>query len=365
MAGRCVVLCCEDFSLFKNMIVYRIAPEWQCDLTQLEEALARTPFQECGATQERSTGWVPPRGDEHGLLAESVGGQWVLRFMAEAKVVPGSVVAKRVKEKAERIEKETGRKPGKKESKELKDEALLDLLPMAFTKQGSMWAWIDQAARTLVLDTGSQARADEVVTVLTEALPGFALALVHTHTSPQAAMAHWLSSQEPPQGFSVDRECELKAADEAKAVVRYARHPLDIEEVQAHIAAGKLPTKLALTWDERVSFMLTEGLQLKKITFLDTVFEDKAADDGGFDTDVAIATGELSRMLPDVIEALGGEAQPGAAAAMSNLAAAPSAPGVSAAPVAVVDSRSSSSSKGTVTGPATAPIDMDPGTAPF
>ena len=331
--------------MFKNMIVYRIAPEWQCDFSQIEEALARTPFLECGATQERSTGWVPPRGDAHGLLAESVAAQWVLRFMAEAKVVPGSVVARRVKEKAERIEQETGRKPGKKESKELKDEAMLDLLPMAFTKQGSMWVWIDPAARTLVLDTSSQARADEVVTVLTEALPGFALALVHTHTSPQAAMSHWLATQEAPAGFSVDRECELKAADEAKALVRYARHPLDIEEVQAHIAAGKLPTKLALSWNERVSFMLTEGLQLKKIAFLDTVFEDKAADDGGFDTDVAIATGELSRLIPDLIEALGGEAQPGMAAASSPTA--------------------TNSASATVTGPALGPVDADPDTAPF
>ena len=328
--------------MFKNMIVYRIAPGWQCDLGQLEEALAQAPFAECGATQERSVGWVPPRGEAHGPLAESVAGQWVMRFMAESKVVPGSVVARRVQEKTDRIEQETGRKPGKKEKRELKDEALLDLLPMAFTKQGSMWVWIDQVARTLVLDTSSQARADEVVTLLTEALPGFALALLHTQTSPQAAMAHWLASQEPPAGFTVDRECELKAADEAKAVVRYSRHPLDIEEVQAHIAAGKLPTKLALSWDDRVSFMLTEGLQIKKIAFLDTVFEDKAADDGGFDTDVAIATGELSRLIPDLMEALGGESQPGVAAAQAT------------EPKSAI-----------VTGPSQPPVDSDPALAPF
>ena len=225
------------------MIVYRIAPQWQVGLEQVEEALGKAVFMECGATQERSAGFVPPRGELHGPLVESVGGQWVLRFMVEAKVLPGSVLARRVQEKAERIEQETGRKPGKKESKELKDEAKLDLLPMAFTKQGSMWVWIDCAARTLVLDTSSQARADEVVSSLVELLPpGFAVALLNTQTSPQAAMSHWLKQQEPPVGFTVDRECELKSADEEKAVVRYARHPLDIEEVQAHIAAGKLPT---------------------------------------------------------------------------------------------------------------------------
>ncbi|TNV42581.1 recombination-associated protein RdgC, partial [Corallococcus exiguus] len=132
------------------------------------------------------------------------------------------------------------RKPGKKETRELKEEAKLDLLPMAFTKQGSMWIWIDTEARLLVLDTGSQGRADEVVSLLVEALPGLSVSLLDTQTSPQAAMAHWLKEQEPPVGFSVDRECELKSADESKAVVRYARHPLDIDEIREHIAAGKL-----------------------------------------------------------------------------------------------------------------------------
>ncbi|MDA8445056.1 recombination-associated protein RdgC [Paracidovorax valerianellae] len=316
--------------MFKNMIVYRIAPQWQVDLSQVEEALAKTPFVECGATQEKSLGWVPPRGDAHGLMAESVGGQWVLRFMVESKMLPGSVLNRKVKEKAARIEQETGRKPGKKESKELKDEAKLDLLPMAFTKQGSMWVWIDPQAHWLVLDTSSQSRADEVVTLLVEALPGLSVALLDTQTSPQAAMSHWLSTQEPPVGFSVDRECELKSADEAKAVVRYARHPLDIDEVREHIAAGKLPTKLAMTWDDRVSFLLSEGLQVRKIAFLDTVFEGTKADDGGFDTDVAIATGELAKLIPDLIEALGGEGRtelggtPAAAPAADASAPAPS-----------------------------------------
>ena len=87
----------QRFSVFKNMIVYRIAPQWQVELTQVEEALARAPFLECGATQEKSLGWVPPRGEAHGPLAESVGGQWILRFMVETKVLPGSVLARRVK----------------------------------------------------------------------------------------------------------------------------------------------------------------------------------------------------------------------------------------------------------------------------
>ena len=345
--------------MLKNLIIYRISDSWTPDLRAVEAALGKSPFAECGATQERSAGWVPPRGESHAPLAESVANQWVMRFMTEAKMLPASVLNRRVNEKAAHIEATEGRKPGKKEKKELKDEAKLDLLPMAFTKQGAMWVWLDPQARTLVLDTGSQARADEVVSSLVEGLTGFALALVDTQTSAQAAMAHWLTTQESPAGFSIDRECELKAADESKAVLRYARHPLDIDEVRQHIEHGKLPTRLALTWDDRVSFVLTEGLQIRKIALLDAVMEGQSQDDGGFDADVAIATGELSRLIPDLIEALGGEGRTGLGQDLPASLQTPAAHAPATAP------RAAASGRGALTGPATAPVDTAPEEAPF
>ena len=303
--------------MFKNLIVYRIAPLFPLDLLEVQADLARAPFTPCGPTQERSCGWVPPRGEANGPMVESVGGQWIAKFFIETKDVPAQVLARRVAEKATRIEQETGRKPGKRESRDLKEEAKLDLLPMAFTKQSAMWVWIDTEAGTLVIDTSSQARADEVASALIEALPGLSLALLDTQTSAQVAMAQWLSTQEAPPGFSIDRECELKSADEEKAVVRYGRHPLDIDEVQQHIAQGKLPTKLALTWDGRVSFVLTEGLQIKKLAFLDAATQGQSGD-GGFDADVALATGELRNLIADLTEALGGESVRGMGAEVKN-----------------------------------------------
>ena len=98
--------------------------------------------------------------------------------------------------------------------------------------------------------------------------------------------------------------------------MRYSRHPLDTDEVKQHIQAGKVPTRVALSWRDRVSFVLTEALQLKKLAFLDVVFEgDGAPARGGkvdkseaFEADVAISTGELTQLIPDLLEALGGEA---------------------------------------------------------
>ena len=294
--------------VFKNIIMYRIAPDWQISPEQLEERLQPGRFVECGATQEKSLGWVEPRGHDHGPLLESVAGQWILKLMVETRALPASVLQRKVQERVAHIEASTGRKPGKKETRDLKDDIRLELLPMAFTKQSTLQVWIDREAGLLLIDAASQARADEVVTLLVQTLPGLALSLIDTQVAPVTAMSEWLISQEAPAGFSVDRECELKAADESKAVVRYARHRLDTEEVKQYVSEGKLPTRLALTWDERVSFVLTEGLQLKKLAFLDGVFEGSAKQgDDGFDADVAIATGELQKLLPDLVEALGGE----------------------------------------------------------
>ena len=294
--------------MFKNLIVYRIGPDWASTVAQVEESLAKASFVECGATQPASVGWTWPRGTAHGPFIEAVAGQWLLKLMVEHKVLPAAVVKRRTDEMAQHIEQTTGRKPGKKQTKELKEEALLELLPLAFTKQASMNVWINPGQRLLMVDASSPARADEVVTQLVKALPGLSLTLLQTAQSASMAMSEWLVTGAPPAVFSVDRECELKSADEMKSVVRYSRHALDIEEVRQHIAGGKVPTQLALTWQGRVSFVLTDTMQIKKLVFLDGVFEaQKVARDESYDADAAIATGELNKLIPDLMDALGGE----------------------------------------------------------
>ncbi|WP_114973366.1 recombination-associated protein RdgC [Rhodoferax ferrireducens] len=294
--------------MFKNAILYRAAIPEALNPIIVRDGLDAFQFTPCGASQEKSSGWTEPRGEAHGPLMEIVGDGWIFKLMTETKAVPSDVITRKAAERCAHIEETTGRKPGKKETREIKDDIKLELLPMAFTKLSSTLVWIDPADGLLLVGAGSQAKADEVVTMLVKSIPGLAVRLVDTKISPTAAMSEWLISQEPPAGFTVDRECELKAADESKAVVKYNKHPLDIVEVTDHIISGKLPTKLALTWDSRVSFVLTEGLQVKKLTFLEVVFEMGNLDArDSFEADMAIATGELRTLIPDLLDVLGGE----------------------------------------------------------
>ena len=294
--------------MITNAILYRLSLSDFTTTTLLEEGLTDHLFFPCGASQEKSIGFIPPRGEEHGALVEFVAGQWIMKLMIETRSVPGSVISLKAKERAAHIESTTGRKPGKKETREIKDDIRLELLPDAFPKQSTTLIWIDPVARLLVIDIARQARADEVVTMLVKAINGLAVKLLDTKVSPTAAMSEWLISQEPPAGFSIDRECELKAADESKTVIRYSRSPLDTEEVKHYVESGKLPTRLALTWDRRVSFVLTDSQILKRIKFLDVVFEteSKGAADS-FDADVTIMTGELRKLIPALLDELGGE----------------------------------------------------------
>jgi recombination associated protein RdgC len=330
--------------VFKNLTVYRVGPEWQADLSEVEDKLQKHRFIPCGASQPVSMGWVEPRGQAHGPLVESVAGQWIFKLMIEKKMLPGSVVKRALDERIKKIEQETGRKPGRKQGKELKEELMLELLPKAFTRQDAVSVWWSPEHRMLFVNAGSQGRADEVVGALVEALGGLPVSLLHTATSAAVAMAAWLTEGAAPAGFTIDRECELKSSDDMKATVRYARHALDIDEVRQHITEGKMPTRLALTWEERVSFVLTDTFLIKKLEYLDGVFEGRNQADEGFDADVAIATGELSQLLPDLVEALGGEqplqgaASVATASPSSQTAAAPAAPVQTLAPASVDDS---------------------------
>lgn len=305
--------------MFKAVSFFRIGPDFVMPaLEALEDALQSQRFVPCGATQPESHGWVPPRGKKGTQLAEPVDGRILLTLCIERRPLPASAVRAAVEEMIEKYKQETGNeRVGAKVKKQFKEEAVQTLLPRAFTKRSTITLWIAPADQLLVVGAGSIAAADKVVTALVESLaavpgtaPGISFKPIQTASSAAAAMSHWLASREAPYNFTVDRDCELKTPDEQKSSVKYSRHTLEIDEVPQHIAAGKVPTQLAMTWNDRLSFVLTETAQVKKIQVLDVALEgvDKPGkDEDGFDADAAIITAELSGLFPDLLEALGGE----------------------------------------------------------
>lgn len=300
---------------FTNALTYRVMDESVlADAAAIEAGMAPFQFVPCSPSQESSSGWVPPRAEE-GALLEPVAGHLFARYQIETRSVPTSALKKRVQEMCDEIEKQTGRTPGRREKKELKEDALQQLLPQAFPRQLAINVWLDPKAGLIVLDTANHSRADAVASALVKAITGLALGFLTTAKEPSFAMGTWLLDFDSiPEGFSIDRACELKALDGSRAAVRYVNHPLDTQEVQDHIRAGMRPAHVAMTWDDRVSFTLTDGGHLRSLRFLEGTMDNPGdssaeAKADAFDADAAITAGELGALYAALVDALGGEQQ--------------------------------------------------------
>lgn len=297
---------------FRNLQIYRLASDWNVTAQQLDEQLAKHVFQPCGSMDMQSRGWVSPRGDER--LAYALNGQIMLALGVEQKLLPGAVVNEVAKDRIVEFEQQQGYSPSRKQAREIKEQVAEELLPRAFARRRTTYVWIDPAHGWLAIDAASAAKADEVLEMLNKCITDLPLSPLRTERSPAAAMTEWLTTSEAPAGFNIDRDCELRSPVEENATVRYVRHPLDAEEISKHITAGKQPTRLALTWDDRISFVLTDRLEIKRLAFLDILKEEAEASaetaDEQFDADFALMTGELARLLPAIVAALGGEHAP-------------------------------------------------------
>lgn len=310
---------------FKNLQIYRLPAPWAITLTELDDQLARRRFLPCGSQEGESRGWIAPLGGD-GPLVHSIGGQWLIALGIEQRLLPASVVRQVADERAEEIAAQQGYKLGRKQMKDLREAVQQELMPRAFTRRRKMYAWIDPEGGWLGIDAPSQTRAEDLLEVLRQTLDTLPLALVRTERSPVAAMADWLAGGEAPGNFTIDQDCELRSVADEKAAVRYVRHALDGDDVRAHLVGGKLPTRLALTFDDRVSFVLTEKTEIKRLDFLDVVKEqidDKETDAQAlFDAGFALMTGELRLLLPALVEVLGGELKAAVDTSATGMAAA-------------------------------------------
>ncbi|MFP5392580.1 MAG: recombination-associated protein RdgC [Gammaproteobacteria bacterium] len=294
---------------FKNLQIYRLPAPWNFTPEQLEKALAPLSFVPANSNELLRQGFDSPRGN--GSLVHTVNKQMLILLGTEKKLLPTSVINQVAKARALELEEQQGFAPGKKAMKELKERVADELLPRAFSIRSNVFTWIDPVNGWLVVDAASPNKADDVIKLLLKAVDRMPLESLRVQRSQVAVMTAWLEHDEAPAGFTVDQDTELRATGESKAAVRYVKHTLEPDDIRRHIANGKQCTRLAMTWNDKISFVLTEQLAVKSIKPLDVIKESDSSvrnDEERFDNDMMLMTGELSKMLADIVEALGGEA---------------------------------------------------------
>lgn len=295
---------------FRNLTLYRLS-EFHLSAEELDEALAKHAYIACTDLEMSSQGWISPR--DGGSLVHSVNGQMLITLCIEKKLLPAAVVKEAAQARAAEIEEQQGYKPGRKQLREIKDAVTDELLPKAFSIRTKIAAWIDPANGWLAIDAPSSTKADALTGYLFKSIDKLDLVALRVNNAPVAAMTEWLATDSAPAGFTIDQDAELRATGEGRATVRYVQHTLEAEDVSRHIAAGKRCTHLAMTWNDRVSFVLTDGLTLKRVAALDVLKETSTAEqtaDEAFDGDFLLMAGELARLLSDLLHALGGERAP-------------------------------------------------------
>jgi len=292
---------------FKNLKLYRLASSYTWTAEQINELLAREVFVSAGAAAAQSQGWVAPK-EHDDRLAYSVGKQLLCAYRVEKKLLPVSVINQFTKVRAQELEEQQGFKPGRKQMKDLKLEVTESLIPRAFSLQRDTRLWFDPVNRWVALDTASPSKAEEILSALGKALYPFPVEPIHVEISPTTAMTEWILSGHAPSNFSIDQDAELRASGEKAAAVRYVKHALDNEDIQKHVQAGKQCTRLALTWNDRVSFVLTENLDIKRIAPLDVLDKDDskmpADEQEKFDSDFTLMCAEFNLMLAGLLDAL-------------------------------------------------------------
>lgn len=281
--------------MFKSLTVFKS----QSQLAYAEDAFEARSHHPIEASSEKSAGFIPPRGEHHQFF-EQINGALILSVMIETKTVPKSVLDERVKKACEAIEQTTGRKPGKKERQGLRDEAYAAMLPTAFPKQTRVDVMLKDGY--VYVGSTSSSKVDEVLSLLVRAIPGIELNMIQTTINPSSYMMIQLA--EGDGNLHVGRELHLEAIDESKAKVKYTNHPVcEMPEVLDHIKQGKVPTALAFS-NDNISFVMTAGMQLKKIEADDKIIMASKQDrEDAFDGSWFMA----STYIPDLVESLIGE----------------------------------------------------------
>ncbi|EPO5264594.1 recombination-associated protein RdgC [Providencia rettgeri] len=298
---------------FKNILVYRLNRDLALSADDLEKQLAALAYHPCGSQDMMQTGWVSPMngGD---ALTHAAGNQILICAKKEEKMLPSPVIKQELQDKIEKLEAEQGRKLKKTEKDSLKDEVVHALLPRAFSKFSKTYIWIDTVNQLIIVDAASAKRAEDNLALLRKSLGSLPVVPLTFKDPIELTLTEWIRSGSLPQGFAVMDEAELKAILEEGGIIRCKKQDLISDEIANHIEAGKLITKLALDWEERIQFMLSDDGSLKRLKFSDTLKDqndDIAKEDYAqkFDADYVLMTGELSALIARLIDVLGGEAE--------------------------------------------------------
>ena len=299
---------------FKHLHLYRLHDAPELDATSLETALDEQAFRPLGGSEARRLGWCTPAGRAGTQLLHELQGQRLMTALRQERILPASVVREEVEERSEAIEASEGRKLRRQEKLTIKEQVYEDLLPRAFVRSQKVDLWWDSRRSLIAINASSRTRAEELLDLLRETLGSLKVTPLASQTLPMRAMTTWLGDPgSRPADLVLGDQVELKAKGD-DGVLRARQVDLDSDEIQQLLESGRQASKLALSIEGRLSFVLHDDLAIKSLRFDDALIDEASQTDDGDDalvrleTDFILMTQALAENIERLIEWLGGEA---------------------------------------------------------
>ncbi|GJH41967.1 recombination-associated protein RdgC [Pasteurella canis] len=295
---------------FKNAMIYRLTKELDWSVELLQTQLQSCEYHPCQQSDMSKFGWTNPLRDSE-LLYFSVGKQILLVAHKEEKILPAQVVNAELEQRITQLEQKENRKLKKVEKQTLKDDVIAGLLPRAFSKNQHTALWIDTENHLIYIDAASSKRAEDALALLRKSLGSLPVIPLTFANEPSLVMTDWIRNDNTPQWLIALEEAELMGSSDT-GIIRCKQQNLDSEEIQSLLTAGKVVTKLSLSWEENISFVLNEDCSLKRLKFADQVREkndDILKEDytQRFDADFVLMTAVLSKLIANLLDDFGGE----------------------------------------------------------
>lgn len=298
---------------FKNIRIYRFTKPFTLSAEELDQALEKDAFVPCGSQDQKRIGWVSPitgHVESNGFTHASQN-YFMVCAKRQEKILPAAVVNEFLAEKVSAIEEAEDRKVGRKQRLQLKDEVMMDLLPKAFTRSQLQYAYIAPDQGYLVVDAASATKAEELINTLRDSLGSMAVVPISSQRIPIDVMTGWVANATPLENIELGEECELADAKDAASVIRCKQQDLASTEITNLLQADMVVTKLALNWNEGITFILDEQLALKRVRFEDKIKEkaddvDAESQAAQFDIEFSVMTLEITALIKDLLASLGG-----------------------------------------------------------
>lgn len=264
---------------FKTATLFQL--KQTVDFDNLESALSEFPLKEVGSQDEFTFGSLPLiRNSETWSLRS--GDCLLMRFGKEEKNLPSAVVREALEVKVAEIELIEGRKVGRKEKADMKNELIFTMRPTAYAKRSDVWMHIDSKAGFIAIYSTSANMIEQAFKHLQTMLGSFPMVPLQAQVNPSLLMTEWLQRNSLPASLETGATCDIQDRSEDKASIAFKNlEPLS-EDVTRHLEQGMSVKSLALRWTDKLSFVLHDDLTIRNIKWDDAIKEAAFRDsDGG------------------------------------------------------------------------------------